>query len=336
MQIPLHQISLPRVVLHQVCHLQQPSVSCAYIIYTGVVVLTLHSPDGTHDVLRLGILSQSSRGSGVHARNVDDGLLRRVQHLVDVVQVVATIEVIAQHQVFQILVAIQLLIVVVSHGIEPRLILLPQHGDAVTSEVRARHGDNMARRVVHHPSDHIAQIRRCIGTCVVKLVNRQQHIVKAVIREFLHAVAQRGMGTHQHLRCILSKELQEASLLVPLVLHVAQVIVGRHPPVGKEAMLPQVRVLERASDALFGHRHHHLLHSLMRQLVQRDEHQRTALARCRWCLNQQKPFVACLVCLGLHLAHAQIIRCRCLSRLFVANIHDIVAGLLITYFFHRC
>ena len=62
----------------------------------------------------------------------------------------------------------------------------------------------------------------------------------------------------------------------------------------------------------------------MLQLIERDEHQRATLTRCRRCLDEQKPLVTGLVGLGLHLAHAQFIGGTRRASLLVAYINDIV------------
>ena len=118
LQVALHHIALLHIILHQVGHLQQPSVLSADVIDARVIVLILQRAYLLHNLICLGILAHASRGAGIHAGYMDDGLLRCVQHLLDVLQIRAVIEVVAQHEVLQILIAIQLLIVVIGDGIE--------------------------------------------------------------------------------------------------------------------------------------------------------------------------------------------------------------------------
>ena len=331
LQIALHHVALLLVILYQVGHLQQSSIHSPDTIDARIVVFLLHRAYCLHNFLRLSIFANTCRGSGIHARNMDDGFLRGVQHLTDMVQIVAMIEMITQHQVFQILVAVQLLIVVIGNGIEPGLVLYSQHGYAVAAEVRTRHRHDMPRRVVHHASHHITQIRVGISRGMVKFIDSQERVVEVLVRYLLHAIAQRGVGTHQNLCSRLTEEFYEAAFLVFLVLHIRQVEVGSHLPVGKESVGPQFRVLKRAPDALFRHRHHHLLQSLMHQLVQSDEHQRTAFARCWRSLNQQETLLPGLVSLGLHLTHTQSVGGCCFACLLVAYVNDVIAIL-----FHIC
>ena len=112
----------------------------------------------------------------------------------------------------------------------------------------------------------------------MEFIDGQQRIIKAVVRQFLHAVAQSGMSAHQHFSVMLPEELYESPFLILLVLHVCQVEVRSHLPVGKKASARQIGILERTAYALFRHSHHHLLNALMLQLVECDKHQRTTLA----------------------------------------------------------
>ena len=61
------------------------------------------------------------------------------------IQVRTMIEMVAQHKVLQILVAVQLLIVVIGNRIESCFVLHPQDRYSVASEVTARHSHDMSR-----------------------------------------------------------------------------------------------------------------------------------------------------------------------------------------------
>ena len=89
------------------------------------------------------------------------------------IQITSLVEMVAKQQVFQVPIAIELLIIVVGDRKETGLILLPQHGQTVTPEIATGHGHDVSRGVVHHPSYHIAQVRLRICAGVVKLVNGQ-------------------------------------------------------------------------------------------------------------------------------------------------------------------
>ena len=184
-----------------------------------MVVITLHhSANKFHNVFHLLIFASGGACAAVDTRNVDDGLAMGVQHLADMVEIYTLIEVITQHKILQILVAIELLIVVVAYGIEACLVLCTKHRNTIATEIAACHGYNMPGRVVHHTADCIAQSAVCISTGMVKLVNSQQTVVPVLIIQFLHGIAQCGMGTHQHLRfCFFAHELTKASSLVAFI-----------------------------------------------------------------------------------------------------------------------
>ena len=272
LQIVLHHIALFQTVFHQIGYLQQTAVSCPDGVNSGIIVLILQLTNHFHDLSRFLILTQACRSPLVHAGNMDDGLLRGVEHFANMVQIRSVIEVVAQDQILQILVTVQLLIIIVGNGIELRFILSPQYWYAVASEVRTCHRYDMSGRIVHHPAHHIAQVRVGICAGMVELVNRQQHMIERIVVQFLHTVTQGGMGTDQYLRPVILEELQEASFLIRFVLHIRQIEIGRHDPVGKEAAIHQIGILKRSADTLLRHSHHHLLNTLMSQLIQRDIH----------------------------------------------------------------
>ena len=171
LQIVLHHVALFLFILYEVGHFQHSPVRSPDVVDAGVIVLMIQRAYHFHNLGCLLIFAQSCGSPLVDAGNVDDGLLPRIQYLTDMVQIRTMIEVVAQHQILQIPVAVQLLVVVIGNGEEPRFILSPQHRDAVASEVRARHRHDMACRVVHYPAHHIAQVRVGIGTGVMEFVD---------------------------------------------------------------------------------------------------------------------------------------------------------------------
>ena len=136
------------------------------------------------------------------------------------------------------------------------------------------------------------------------------------------------MGANQDIVFILMEEIFKAFRLLFLVVSIAKIILLRYPPVGEEAILHQVGVLERAADTLLWHSHHYLLDALILQLIQGDEHQGAALARRRWRLDKQKAMVAGFVSLGLHLSHTEFIRITRFTRLLILDINDIIIYLV--------
>ena len=156
LQIVLHHVALFLLILHEVGHFQHSPVICPDIVNACIVVLILYDTYHLQDFCRFLILAQASSCPLIHAGYVDDGLFPRVKHFAYMVQVRAMIEVVAQHEILQILIAIQLLVIVIGDGTESGFILCPEHRDAVATEVTARHGHDMPSRVVHHPAHHIA------------------------------------------------------------------------------------------------------------------------------------------------------------------------------------
>ena len=179
-----------RVIIHKVSQLHSSAIlSLQCVNATTVVVITLHhSANKFHNVFHLLIFSSCSACPTVDTWNVDDGLTVSIKHLADMVEIRAFIEVIAQHKILQILVAIELLIVVVAHGTEACLVLCTKHRNTIATEIAACHGYNMPSRVVHHTADCIAQSAVCISTSMVKLVNSQQTVVPVLIIQFLHGI----------------------------------------------------------------------------------------------------------------------------------------------------
>jgi hypothetical protein len=100
---------------------------------------------------------------------------------------------------------------------------------------------------------------------------------------------------------------------------VAQVPLAARPPVGPEAVLGQRLIVEAGADGLFRHDDDGLLQALVVQLVERDKHQRAALARGRRRLDEQVLLAALLIGALLHRPHAQGIG---LGRCAVARIGD--------------
>ena len=99
------------------------------------------------------------------------------------------IEVIAQDEVLEIAITVELLIIVVSNREETGLILCPQHRNTITSEVTARHGNNMTGGIIHHPAHDVAQSTVHISTSMMELIYRQEAIIKLLVTYFLHAVS---------------------------------------------------------------------------------------------------------------------------------------------------
>ena len=178
------------MVFHQIGYLQQSAILGSDVIDAAIVVIPfLYLTDNLDDFIHLRVFTQTAGCSGVDTRNMDDGLLGSIQHLGDMVEITAVIEVIAQDQVLEIAITVELLIIVVGYREETGLILCPQYRNAIASEVTARHGNNMTGGIIHHPAHNIAQSAVHISTCMMKLIYRQEAIIKLLVTYFLHAVS---------------------------------------------------------------------------------------------------------------------------------------------------
>lgn len=106
---------------------------------------------------------------------------------------------IAENQILQICITVQLLIIIVSYGVKPCFVFRAKHRHTIPSEIRACHGDNVSVCMVHYTAYDVAQSGVCIGTGVVKLINGKQTVVEGVIRQLTGGITQRGMSAKQYL-----------------------------------------------------------------------------------------------------------------------------------------
>ena len=220
----------------------------------------------------------------------------------------------------EVLVAVELLVVGIGDGIELRLILRCEHGLGVATEVGAGHCNDVCLA----PREELPQVQAelvvRVGRNVVELIDRDQSVV-----ERLHAVgidreAEGRMGADQHLVVAFeecAKRLDLAAVVVAW--RVAQVPLGFDLPIGPEAVLRQRLVVEAGPDGLLGHDDDGLLDALVLELVECHEHQRTALARSGWRLDQQVLLAPFLVGPLLHGTHPKRIG---FSRCAVAGVGD--------------
>ncbi|MNT66970.1 hypothetical protein D3C72_2050740 [compost metagenome] len=91
-------------------------------------------PQRAHDFIDLALLVLEAL-AGIHIGNMDDGFQCRVQHLGDGINVAACIEEVADVQRLEPAVAVELLVVGVSHRLKPGFFRRGQHGFAVTTEI---------------------------------------------------------------------------------------------------------------------------------------------------------------------------------------------------------
>ncbi len=81
--------------------------------------------------------------AAVNIWDVNDRLFVLVENLWQIVEVAARIEVVANVQLLQMLIAAELLVVSVRHRRKSPLIFRHQHGSSIATEVAACHGDQV-------------------------------------------------------------------------------------------------------------------------------------------------------------------------------------------------
>ena len=135
----------------------------------------------------------------IDAGDVNDRLLGRVENVEDVVGIGAGIEEIADVELLQIFVAVELLVVGVGDGIELRLVLRGQHGLGVASEIGAGHRHDMHAVAGDELAEMQAELVVGVGRDVVELVHGDQPVVEGFHPEPVHGEAEGGMGADQHL-----------------------------------------------------------------------------------------------------------------------------------------
>ena len=186
------------VVIDQIGDPQHPAVGPLDELEAGRGVGALPFAQLLDDVLHLPdlVLRAFAR---IDVGDVDDRLLGRVEHLEDVIGVGPDVEEIADVELLQILVAVELLIVGVGDGIELRLVLRGQHGLGVASEIGAGHRDDMHLVARDELPEMLAQLVVGIGRNVVELVHRDQPVVERLDAELIDGEAEGRVGADQHL-----------------------------------------------------------------------------------------------------------------------------------------
>lgn len=122
------------------------------------------------------------------------------------------IEMITNPQRLQKAVAVKLLVIIVGHMGEHRLILRQEHRYAVSPEIRAGHGNDMRRRMAQYIPQHLTELITRIRRHMMKLINGHQHIIERSRFQFLKSKAQRRMRTDQNPVVTLQKGLELANL----------------------------------------------------------------------------------------------------------------------------
>ena len=142
---------------------------------------------------------------------------------------------------------------------------------------------------------------------MVKLVDRDQPAVEHFRAEPIHGEPEGGVGTDQDPVVAVEKRFDRIDLAAVGARCVTEIPLRDNDPVGPESELAQRCVGEARADGPLGHHDDGLLEALIVQLVQRDEHQRSALARCRRRLDQEILLTSLLPGPLLHRTHAEFV-----------------------------
>ena len=185
----------------------------------------------------------------IDVRDVDDRLLGGIEHLQDVVGIGAGVEEIADVELLQIFVAVELLIVGVGDGIELRLVLRGQHRLGVAPEIGAGHRDDMHLVAGDELAEMQAELVVGIGGDVVELVHRDQPVVERLDAELVDGEAEGRVGADQHLVVAFEKRADRIDLAaIVRAGRVAEVPFRLDAPVGPEAVFRQRLVVEARAD----------------------------------------------------------------------------------------
>ena len=302
-----HAVPLGRIVIDQIGDTQNPPVGSLDQLETRGGISPLPGAQRLDDVLHLLDLVLRALAR-IDVGDVDDRLLRRVQHLQNVVGVGVRIEEIADVELLQILIAVELLIVGVGDALELAFVLRRQHRLGVAPEIGPGHRDDMHAVARDKIAQMDAELVVGIGRDVVELIHRDQSVIERRDPEFVDGEAEGRMGADQHLVVAFQENPERIDLAAVVVARcVAQVPFWLDVPVGPEAMLAERFVMEAGADGLFRHDDDGLLDALILQLVERDEHQRAALARGGRGLDQKILLAALFEGALLHRPHAELV-----------------------------
>ena len=248
--------------------------------------------------------------AGIDVGDVDDRLPVWIEHPQDVVGVISCVEEITDVEPFQMLVAVELLVVGVGDGLELGFVVRHEHGLRIAAEIRSRHCQDMRAVARDELPEMLAEPVFGIGRDVVELVDGNQPAVESVRAEPVHGETKGGMRTDENSVLAMEKRLDRIDLSAISAWCVAEVPFWADGPVRPEAELAKRCVVKARTDGPFGHDDDRLAETLVVHLVQSDEHQRPALARGRRGLDQEVLLAALLPGPLLHWAHAEFVGFR--------------------------
>src|ERR1700733_4173765 len=117
----------------------------------------------------------------------------------------------------------------------------------------------------------------------MELVHCDQPVVEPFHAVLIDCEAERRVSADQHLVAALKKRPNRLDLsAVVLAGRVAEVPFWLYAPVGPKSKIRERLIVEARADGLFRHNDDCLLDPLVLDLIEGDEHERTALAGCGW------------------------------------------------------
>ena len=300
----LDLVALGRVVVHEVGDFDHGAVGQFHELETRFRIGALPFAELFEDVLDL--LDLVPEGfPRIDVGDVDDGLLLRIQDLDDFVGVAVGVEDVADVELLEVLVAVELFVVGVSDGFEFGLVFRVEHGGRVAAKIGAGHRDEVNFVAGHELAHVVAEAVVGVGGDVVKLIHRDEALVEDLDAEFFHREAEGGVGADEGAVAAVQEFLQGLDLAAVLGAGgIAEVPARLDFPVGPETALGERLVVEARADGFFRDDDDGLLELLVVQLFEGDEHERSALARGRGRFDEQVLLAAPLVGALLHGPHA--------------------------------
>src|SRR5581483_1136234 len=185
------------VVIHEVGNAQDAAARNLDKLEPGLLVHALPFTQGFDDVLHLPHLVLRALAR-IHVGDMDDSFLARIEHLEDVIDVGTRIEKIADVELLQEFIAIELFVIGVSNSVELGLVLRGEHGFRVAPKVRAGHGDYMHTVAGDELPEVSAELVVGVGGNVMELVHSNQPAVELLDAELINGEAEGCVGADQH------------------------------------------------------------------------------------------------------------------------------------------
>src|ERR1017187_13944 len=149
----------------------------------------------------------------------------------------------------------------------------------VTPEIRACHRNDMHFIASNKLAKVLAKFVIGVRRNMVEFVDGDKAVVERRDSKFLDSKAKGRVGANQDF-IVTFQEGADGIHFSAIISarRVTKIPLRRNTPIRPEPMLRQRRVMETCTDRTFRHNDDCLLYALIRQLVERDEHERPALS----------------------------------------------------------